>query len=243
MKRKNRLDLSGRRFHELVVLSEADRDKFNHRQWLCRCDCGSLSKHPTSSLTGGNTHSCGCKNARLKSGVKKDIAGCVFGDLTVIDRAPDDTEYYQVKYRCVCKCGRTCIVSYPNLSSGASSKCGDCRNSKNGNVFSKKQKSVCDMLSFSILNYPYKKMNKRMLNIDIAIVHNGEKVAIEYDEWHWHKRSLNKDRQRRSFLIGNGWRVIRICASNNLPTLEQLKSAISSNEQLVEIILPGWGEK
>jgi len=99
------------------------------------------------------------------------------------------------------------------------------------------------MLSFAILNYPYRKMNKRILNIDIATVRNGRKIAIEYDEWHWHKRSLNKDRQRRSFLIGNGWRLIRICASNNLPTPEQLESAISSDDQLVEIILPGWGDK
>jgi hypothetical protein len=241
--RKPSIDLTNTRFHNLVVVKEVEKDRFGHRMWSCLCDCGNIFTQPTSSLTCGRTHSCGCKFRTRISGVKKDLSGIVFGRLRVLRRAKNDTIYHQTKYECICECGRNCTISYSNLTSGASSKCGNCRHSKNGNVFSKKQKSVCDMLSFAILNYPYRKMNKRILNIDIATVRNGRKIAIEYDEWHWHKRSLNKDRQRRSFLIGNGWRLIRICASNNLPTPEQLESAISSDDQLVEIILPGWGDK
>ena len=159
----------------------------------------------------------------------------------MIERAPKDTKYHQIKYKCACSCGRVCVISYPNLISGASKKCGNCRLSKNGNVFSIKQKSIYDMLDFAILNYPYKKMNKRILNIDIATVFSGNKIAIEYDEWYWHRNKLDDDRKRRNFLIGNGWRVIRICASNNLPSIDQLKEAIRSKEGIVEIILAGWG--
>ena len=34
------VDLTGKRFGRLTVISRAEKDKFGHPRWLCRCDCG-----------------------------------------------------------------------------------------------------------------------------------------------------------------------------------------------------------
>lgn len=37
------VDLTGKRFGMLTVLSQADKNKCNHIVWLCKCDCGNTS--------------------------------------------------------------------------------------------------------------------------------------------------------------------------------------------------------
>jgi len=57
--KKNLIDLVGQRFGRLVVLSLAVSLK-NAVRWNCICDCGIKSVVHGSSLTKGNTKSCGC---------------------------------------------------------------------------------------------------------------------------------------------------------------------------------------
>lgn len=52
--------LSGQRFGRLTVLSEASRARDASRQWLCRCDCGTLKVIRQRQLRSGRTRSCGC---------------------------------------------------------------------------------------------------------------------------------------------------------------------------------------
>ena len=56
-----RLDLVGQQFERLTVLGLGgyDREK-KKRYWECRCRCGNRVRVPTTSLTSGNTKSCGC---------------------------------------------------------------------------------------------------------------------------------------------------------------------------------------
>ena len=57
------LDLTGRRFGRLVVISR-DKGRHSHRgeaHWLCRCDCGGLSVVRSDHLRSGHTASCGCR--------------------------------------------------------------------------------------------------------------------------------------------------------------------------------------
>ncbi len=54
------VDLTGKRFGMLTVLSQADKNKCNHIVWLCKCDCGNTSLVESGSLIGGRTKSCGC---------------------------------------------------------------------------------------------------------------------------------------------------------------------------------------
>ena len=52
----------------------------------------------------------------------KDIIGNRYGMLTVIERAGKVGSVQLIK--CLCDCGNTCIVRYPNLTSGITSSCG-----------------------------------------------------------------------------------------------------------------------
>lgn len=58
-------DLTGRRFGRLTVLGYVGSYRTlptSHTcaLWECRCDCGNLTKVPSTSLKQGTTRSCGC---------------------------------------------------------------------------------------------------------------------------------------------------------------------------------------
>lgn len=65
----------------------------------------------------------------------------------------------------------------------------------------------------------------REINVDIALIE--EKIAIEYDEKHWHKHKLIYDLLKSSILIKNGWKVLRIYAHDSLPTKNKLTRNIN----------------
>lgn len=54
-----KIDLTGQRFGQLTVLSEAE-DPRKGPHWNCKCDCGGEKVVCTSSLRRGLTRSCGC---------------------------------------------------------------------------------------------------------------------------------------------------------------------------------------
>ena len=62
MPRSHALDLTGRVFGRLTVLSEsAERPTAPDRtHWLCRCECGREKVVAGLNLVSGNTASCGC---------------------------------------------------------------------------------------------------------------------------------------------------------------------------------------
>lgn len=53
------VDLTGRRFHRLVVI-QRDGHLQHSTAWLCRCDCGVTKRVNGQGLTAGTTKSCGC---------------------------------------------------------------------------------------------------------------------------------------------------------------------------------------
>lgn len=58
-------DLTGLKFQYLTVLEETDKRIYGKIIWKCQCDCGNIVFLNTSSLTSGNTTSCGCKTQSL----------------------------------------------------------------------------------------------------------------------------------------------------------------------------------
>lgn len=63
-------DLTGRVIGRLLIVKLADRNKHNHIQYLCRCECGKEKTIPKGSLVNGYTKSCGC--------LSKETAGTLF---------------------------------------------------------------------------------------------------------------------------------------------------------------------
>lgn len=53
-------NLTGKTFGRLTVIRFDQRDKRGNAQWICRCECGTEKSIRHSSLTSGNTRSCGC---------------------------------------------------------------------------------------------------------------------------------------------------------------------------------------
>lgn len=236
----SKLQLQSQRFSSLVVREEVEKNKYGHRMWLCDCDCGNQHIVATSGLTSGRCTSCGCINRKNRLGVRKNLVGQKFGQLTVLSRDKNPHKYHVTKYLCLCKCGQKTSVSYSNLTNNATKSCGNCHNFCNGVRCSYKQQELQSMTG-GILNYKVRRPGHRTILVDIAIP--KEKIAIEYDEWYWHRNKLEQDKQRRDFLLDCGWRVLRVKARDNLPSRQELFSAFQKlkKQKYVEITLENWG--
>lgn len=63
------LDITGKRFGKLVVLSADHKDKRGEWFWRCQCDCGNETVASSWKIRNGKTTSCGCvKKAWMKKG-------------------------------------------------------------------------------------------------------------------------------------------------------------------------------
>lgn len=79
----SRKDITGERFGRLVAIKRIDGyyTKTNKRKekyrsaWLCKCDCGNEKIVALSSLTCGNTKSCGCLFKEKVYKGYKDLGG------------------------------------------------------------------------------------------------------------------------------------------------------------------------
>lgn len=64
-----RLELTGKRFGMLTVIGldpDWDRQIKQSPIWICKCDCGSISKVQSGNLVNGHTTSCGCRKSSIK---------------------------------------------------------------------------------------------------------------------------------------------------------------------------------
>lgn len=118
------IDLTGQRFGRLVVI---ELEKLNNRHqavWKCKCDCGNEIAVHSYRLRTGVTQSCGClKKERISQASVKNLTGQTFGHLTVIERA-GQTKSGNVRWRCICDCGKETIVTGSFLLNGNTRSCG-----------------------------------------------------------------------------------------------------------------------
>ena len=76
-----RMNLTGKRFGTLLVLSSAPSERHPngryYAMWYCKCDCGKRVTKSSMNLTSGDTKSCGCKTYtgvnRIKHGYARKI--------------------------------------------------------------------------------------------------------------------------------------------------------------------------
>lgn len=121
-------DLTGKRFGRLTVLRRSDKKYTDGtRMWDCICDCGTEGAYLVRSLINGKTRSCGCLARELSSKRELiDLTGKRFGRLTVIERAEDYVKKNgkEPRWKCLCDCGKTTIVSGNELKRGGVKSCG-----------------------------------------------------------------------------------------------------------------------
>lgn len=115
------VDMLGKRFGKLMVISAQPSNNRGDRMWLCRCDCGVEKILKGRNLLIGDTTSCGCK---ARGPNPKDIVGEKYGRWTVISYSHRDDRHREKFYICQCECGNTGCVRRAHLVNGSSRSCG-----------------------------------------------------------------------------------------------------------------------
>lgn len=126
-------DIIGTQYGKLTAIEyigkREERSGTKRHYYKCKCSCGNELEVARIRLISGNTKSCGCYAKQITSEImSKDYTGQKFGRLSVVERIAG--QYYtnkgipQVKYRCVCECGKEVLVNTGSLQSGNSMSCG-----------------------------------------------------------------------------------------------------------------------
>lgn len=123
------VNLDGRRFGRWVVIETIPNYKNNKTYCLCVCDCGTKKYIARHSLISGGSLSCGClAREKVSERCRKDYTGQIFGELTVTEMLYG-YKNGKTYCRCLCSCGKECVVYVNNLLNGHTRSCG-CRSGK-----------------------------------------------------------------------------------------------------------------
>lgn len=229
---KRNIDLVGRRFSRLVVLSRSTTSA----KWVCRCDCGNLVEVTTTHLKTGHTKSCGCLQKDIASEVRGiNLNGQRFGFLTVegldIEKSTSEKKYWI----CQCDCGNRISVSTGDLRSGNTQSCG-CSKLSHGemkikslleeyNIPFEQEKSFPDCVNPS---------TNRLLRFDFFV---NNQYLIEFDGKQHYEQSPNweplEDIQRRD-RIKDTW-----CKEHNITLIRIPYTRL--NTLTIEDLLPKRG--
>ena len=116
-----RKDLTNQVFGKLTALYYIENT--SPPLWHCKCECGNEINVVSTSLTRGNTTSCGCRRKDLR----KSLIGKRFGKLLVVEQVENyiaPSGQTQIQYRCCCDCGNEIIVMATSLQQGLTQSCG-----------------------------------------------------------------------------------------------------------------------
>ena len=114
-------DIRGKEFKRLRVI-ERVKDSRKGVFWLCKCKCGNYKVARGSSLTSGDTTSCGCRLAEKLA--PHDITGQKFGRLTAVEITNKRSKSGDAYWKCLCDCGNYTTVPKSRVSSGNVKSCG-----------------------------------------------------------------------------------------------------------------------
>lgn len=118
-------DISNQRFGKLTAIERLPSIGGRTR-WLCTCDCGNSCIVTTHELKAGKTQSCGCHRHFALRARKTDLAGQIFGRLTVIFPTKQRDPKGSVYWHCRCECGKEVDITEDSLVNGNYKSCG-CR--------------------------------------------------------------------------------------------------------------------
>lgn len=126
MTAKNFKDLTGQVFQYLTVIERTDNHVFKDGKikvrWLCQCECGNKTVKYSSQLKNTTkVVSCGCKTPKPKC--KYDLAGEVFGFLTVCEKSTVKSGRNYL-WRCICECGNEVFANSTTLIKNEKKSCG-----------------------------------------------------------------------------------------------------------------------
>lgn len=113
-----RIDLTGKRFGKLLVVSQAESAPDQSARWNCLCDCGNTCIVRGRSLRQNKVTDCGCETVRFY-----DLTGRRFGHLTAEQKMPPNGDG-KTRWLCKCDCGNVCTALSLDLRKGKKTDCG-----------------------------------------------------------------------------------------------------------------------
>lgn len=116
------VDLTGRVFGHLEVLSFRGIRAPMGAQWECRCDCGERVTVQAGHLKSGHTTSCGCRKGSTGTSRYEDLTGQRFGKLVAV--ALDSIEKSGAVWKVRCDCGNEHTARASKLKDGDCASCG-----------------------------------------------------------------------------------------------------------------------
>lgn len=124
------IDLTGKKINMLTVIGPGGKNKWNIKQWECKCDCGNIAYYITGHLVNKNpVKSCGCLKHK-PSATRIDLKGKKFGRLKVISLSEEKSTTNGIIWKCKCDCENFVFVSTRDLRSGNTKSCGCFRTDK-----------------------------------------------------------------------------------------------------------------
>lgn len=131
-RRKQFIDITGNTYSYLTVKCFEER-KGRIDYWRCVCSCGNEVVRQTNQLTRNGVHSCGCM---LGEKNRLNLIGHTFGHLTVKEMAFIKNK--RTYWKCLCDCGKECIVSSKTLMNGTCVSCGHIKRNVRKDITGKK---------------------------------------------------------------------------------------------------------
>lgn len=215
------IDLCGSSFGRLRVLEKAPSTG-GQAEWICKCECGRITKVKGGHLRSGAIQSCGCYNKdRITESKVVDLTGKKFGKLTVIERV--GSRNGRSVWKCLCDCGNYIETYASYLTTNDTRSCG-C-------VISYREYMIEQYLKEHSIKYirqytfPDLRGKKYPLRFDFAILDDNENVKslIEYQgEAHFsnvfkipeedYENALQRDEKKREY-----------CKENQIPLYEITK--------------------
>jgi len=110
----------GQKFGCLTVLDVGEK-RGGHWYYNFKCECGKEKKIRGSSVSSGNTKTCGCQKGMVRFADKIIPKGTRFGSMTVVELTetpPHIKNQTQRFYRCVCDCEKERVIRASKLNAG-----------------------------------------------------------------------------------------------------------------------------
>lgn len=115
-------NLSGCRFGHLEIIERCPGKYLGAgTKWVCRCDCGNVTRKWSSALRNGLSQSCGLKGCRF-CGRIKNMLGRRFGKLLVVEF--DGIKNHSAYWKCKCDCGKATSKTGQTLRRRTARSCG-----------------------------------------------------------------------------------------------------------------------
>ena len=113
-------DIINHTFNLLTVIGFADKRDTGEQRFYCNCACGTKNHIATKhQLVKGKLKSCGCLRKD-----KEDMAGKVFGRLTILEKSGSRTKRSEQLFKCQCNCGNVVETTKGKLEFSQIKSCG-----------------------------------------------------------------------------------------------------------------------